>query len=111
MVNFVFPFFLGGGGGDIIGGRRIAWNAWKFESHWWKNTGESGYGNGHGGSDGRTLGHKRLYCAQCASNADIGKLLAPSLVYRTAYTIPASGQNRIFGNPEKYRWPETARKV
>ncbi|KAK9310122.1 hypothetical protein QLX08_000413 [Tetragonisca angustula] len=31
------------------------------------------------GSDGRTLGHKRLYCAQCASNADIGKLLAPFL--------------------------------
>lgn len=30
------------------------------------------------GLNGRTLGHKRLYCAQCASNADIGKLLVPS---------------------------------
>lgn len=30
------------------------------------------------GSDGRTLGHKRLYCVQYASNADIGKLLVPS---------------------------------
>lgn len=32
------------------------------------------------GLDGRALGHKRLYCAQCASNTDIGKLLALSSV-------------------------------
>ena len=30
-----------------------------------------------GGLNGRTLGHKRFYCAQCASNTDIGKLLVP----------------------------------
>lgn len=64
------------------------------------------------GSDGRTLGHKRLYCAQYASNADIGKLLAPSSDSHRIHpptTIVAASQNRtcIYGNPEKYRCPET----
>ena len=36
-------------------------------------------------SRGRTLGHKRLYCAQCASNADIGKLLVPSPLLASAH--------------------------
>ncbi|KAK1117820.1 hypothetical protein K0M31_015756 [Melipona bicolor] len=64
------------------------------------------------GSDGRTLGHKRLYCAQCASNADIGKLLAPSSDSHRIHpptTVVAASQNRtrISGNPEKYRCPKT----
>lgn len=47
-----------------------------------------------GGLNGRTLGHKRLYCAQYASNADIGKLLVvPSKqqhVVAVAICLPSS---------------------
>lgn len=46
------------------------------------------------GLNGRTLGHKRLYCAQCASNADIGKLLVRSSDVKSPLGISKAAANR-----------------
>ncbi|KOC66641.1 hypothetical protein WH47_00949, partial [Habropoda laboriosa] len=63
--------------------------------------------------NGRALGHKRLYCAQCASNTDIGKLLVPFSATPNPHTRLHSilQPKRISANPGKYGWPNSAKSL